>query len=270
MDVSQRRTWIADELVRSFEERRLTLAYQPIVRLSDGYITSVEMLLRWECPGIGPLNPGVFIALAEERGLAGKLGEWAMRDACAQIRLWQTMGIARLRLHLNASPYELRNLDYASLLASVCIASGIARQDVTVEIAQLATLLDDPGIVEMLMGIRSIGAPVVADDVCGELRDVEWIARAPIDAIKLNRSCISSLPSNEEARGLVRNVVNIAHEHGLRVLALGVETPAELSTIMELGCDEVQGFYFCSPMEVNRFTTLLYESGCKFPVPAVA
>ncbi len=86
----------------------------------------------------------------------------------------------------------------------------------------------------------------------------------------MNRGCVSSLPGNEEKREVVRNTIEIAHAHGLRVLALGVETPAELSTVMELGCDEVQGFYFCSPMEVNRFTSLLYETRCKFSVPAVA
>ncbi|HEY0797780.1 MAG TPA: EAL domain-containing protein, partial [Candidatus Baltobacteraceae bacterium] len=109
MDATQRRSLIADELIRSFEERTLTFAYQPIIRLEDGAITAAEVLLRWMCPGVGPVNPVVVIAIAEEIGIAGKLGEWAMRDACAQNRMWRTQSLARLRLHLNISNVELSN-----------------------------------------------------------------------------------------------------------------------------------------------------------------
>jgi EAL domain-containing protein (putative c-di-GMP-specific phosphodiesterase class I) len=270
MDAAERRALIADEFVRSFEERRLTLAYQPIVRARDGAVTAAEALLRWECPGLGLVAPTVFVPLAEERGLAVKLGEWVMRDACSQNRLWQTMGIARLRLHLNVTHFELRSTGFPSLLASVCAASGLSPSDIALEIARMPKLTRDTAAHDAVRTLRALGTTIVADDVCDELSDRTWFDDAPIDAVKLNRAFVSSLPGDEVAFRFAERVVNALHRRGALVIALGVETPVEWRAVAALECDEMQGFYFGGPMETNRFTSLLFESGCTLSVPALA
>jgi EAL domain-containing protein (putative c-di-GMP-specific phosphodiesterase class I) len=272
MDAAERRALIADELVRSFDERRFTLAYQPIVHARNGVgvVAAAEALLRWECPGLGVISPGVFIPIAEERGLAVKLGEWVMRDACSQCRLWQTMGIARLRLHLNVTPSELRGAGFASLLVSVCAASGLSPSNIALEIPRMPKLLLDTAMHDAVNAVRALGVMVVADDVCDELSDRRWMKNAPIDAVKLNRAFVSSLPGDEVAFAFAERVVNDLHRRGAIVIGLGVETPAEWRAVAALECDEVQGFYFGSPMETNRFTSLLFETGCTLSVPALA
>jgi EAL domain-containing protein (putative c-di-GMP-specific phosphodiesterase class I) len=194
MDAAERRSLIADEFIRSFEERTLTFVYQPIVRLEDGHITGAEVLLRWICPGIGPVNPLVMISVAEEYGLAARLGEWAMREACAQNRMWRTQSLGRLRLHLNVSNIELRNVGFAPLLASVCAASGLAPSDVALEVHEMWSLADDLPALAALRDARALGATIVADDVNEQLADQSWLDAAPIDVLKLNRTFVSELP----------------------------------------------------------------------------
>jgi diguanylate cyclase len=270
MDAGERRALIADEFVRSFEERRLTLAYQPIVHARDGVVTAAEALLRWVCPGLGLISPAVFIPLAEERGLAVKLGEWVMRDACSQSRLWQTMGIARLRIHLNVTASELRGVGFASLLVSVCTASGLSPSNIAIEVARLPRLMTDSVIYDTLVAVRALGVMVIADDVCEDLSDRAWFDDAPFDAVKLNRAFVNSLPGDEVAFRFAERVVNDLHRRGALVIVLGVETPAEWRAVAALECDEAQGYYFASPMETNRFTSLLFESGCTLSVPILA
>lgn len=262
MDVAAPRALIADELVRSFEERRLALVYQPLVRLQDGGIVAAEVLLRWDCPGLGQVSPALSIMLAQERGLLVKLGEWIMRDACAQNRLWQTKYTTRLRLHLNISHYELGSPDFVSLLASVCIASGLSPSDIALEIARMPALLQDENLIAAARAARELGALLIADDVSEELLDTHWIQSLPVDAIKLNRSFVSALVCDEIAFKRAEHAIGSVREEGRRVLALGIETPAELRTVILLGCEEVQGYYFSGPMDANRFTSFLFESGC--------
>jgi EAL domain-containing protein (putative c-di-GMP-specific phosphodiesterase class I) len=270
MDAAERRSLIADEFIRSFEERTLTFVYQPIVRLEDGHITGAEVLLRWVCPGIGPVNPLVMISVAEEYGLAAKLGEWAMRTACAQNRMWRTQSLGRLRLHLNVSNIELRNVGFAPLLASVCAASGLAPCDVALEVHQMWTLADDLPALAALRDARAIGATIVADDVNAQLADQAWLDEMPVDVIKLNRTFVSDLPNDDVVFAKAERTIAQVHARGIRTIALGIETPAELCAVAALECHEVQGYYFGSPMEINRFTSLLFESNCRVSIPMIA
>jgi EAL domain-containing protein (putative c-di-GMP-specific phosphodiesterase class I) len=270
MDVAERHSLIADEFIRSFEERRLTFVYQPIVRLEDGAITGAEVLLRWVCPGIGPVNPLVMISVAEEYGLADKLGEWAMRDACAQNRMWRTQGLARLRLHLNVTNIELRSPRFAPLLASVCAATGLAPSDIALEVHEMWSLVHDAPALAALNDARAMGAMIVADDVKDQLADQSWLEVAPVDVIKLNRAFVSELPNDDARYVKAEQTIAQVKQRGLRTIALGIETPAELCAVAALGCDEVQGYYFGSPMEINRFTSLLYESHCTVSIPMIA
>jgi EAL domain-containing protein (putative c-di-GMP-specific phosphodiesterase class I) len=266
MDIAKRRALILDELLRSFEERRFTLAYQPIIRVRDSVITAAEALLRWESLGLGVVPPGVFVPLAEECGLAVKLGEWVMRDACSQNRLWQTLGIARLRLHLNVTHTELRSPGFASLLASICNASGLSPGDIALEIADMSKLVADTAAFDAMCAVRELGCSIVADDVGDELVDRAWLESMPVDMIKLNRGFVSSLPGDEIVFRFAERVVGAVRRRGLKVMALGVETQAEWRAVGALECDETQGYYFGSPMETNRFTSLLFESGCALSV----
>jgi EAL domain-containing protein (putative c-di-GMP-specific phosphodiesterase class I) len=270
MDAAERRSLIADEFIRSFEERTLTFVYQPIVRLEDGSITGAEVLLRWVCPGIGPVNPLVMISVAEEYGLAAKLGEWAMRDACAQNRMWRTQSLGRLRLHLNVSNIELRNVGFAPLLASVCAASGLAPSDIALEVHEMWSLADDLPALAALRDSRALGAVVVADDVNAQLADQSWLDAAPVDVIKLNRAFVSELPNDDMLFAKAERTIAQVHARGIRTIALGIETPAELCAVAALECDEVQGYYFGGPMEINRFTSLLFESNCTVSIPMIA
>lgn len=267
MDIGAHRALIADELVRAFDERRLTLVYQPIIRLRDSEIVASEVLLRWECPGLGQVSPAVSIALAQERGLLVKLGEWIMRDACAQFRLWQKKSVNRLRLHLNISHYELGDPGFVSLLASVCVSSGLSPADIALEIARMPTVLGDAHLLGAARAVREFGAMLIADDVCSELSDPTWAASVPVDAIKLNRAFVSAMTPDRDEESFSRAQCWVAsmREEGVRVLALGVETPTELRKIVSLGCDETQGYYFGGPMDANRFTSQLFQSGCMLP-----
>jgi EAL domain-containing protein (putative c-di-GMP-specific phosphodiesterase class I) len=270
MDAAERRALIADEFIRSFEERRLTIAYQPIVRLRDGAISAAEALLRWECEGLGVVTPAVFVPLAEERGLAVKLGEWVLRDACARSRQWQTMGIARLRLDVNVTHSELRSPGFVSLLASVCVASSLSPADIALEIGGMSKLVREEAVLATINAVRALGVTIIADDVGDELSERAWLESMPLDAVKLNRSFVRSLPGDEVAFRFAERVLNGLRRRGVNAIALGVETPAEWHAVAALGCDEAQGFYFGGPMETNRFTGLLFESGCMLSISTPA
>jgi EAL domain-containing protein (putative c-di-GMP-specific phosphodiesterase class I) len=249
----ERRAIVDRNLRHAISQRRLAAVYQPIVSLRTGEMVGAESLLRWDCPGIGPVPAPEFIAIAEESGLIGRLGEWMLREACAQARRWHLAGYPGFRVSVNVSARQVEQRPFVRFVASLCDLTGLPPHDLELEIGEGA-LMRSTSAVHNLEALRRLGVRIAVDNFGTGLTALSALASLPLDVLKIDRFVVEPLGGDAFKAQVVRSVVALAHQRGLRVVAEGVETAEQAETLRELGCDEGQGFLFGAPDPAEEIT----------------
>ena len=242
----ERRAIVDRNLRHAITQRRLAAVYQPIVSLRTGQVVGAESLLRWDCPGIGPVPAAEFIAIAEESGLIGRLGEWMLREACAQARRWHLAGFTGFHVSVNVSARQVEQRAFVRFVTSLCESTGLPPHDLELEIGE-AALMRSTVAAQNLCALRRLGVQIAVDNFGTGLSALSALASLPLDVLKIDRFVIGPLGADHFKAQVVRSVVALAHERGLRVVAEGVETAEQAETLRELGCDQGQGFLFGAP-----------------------
>ncbi|WP_342361912.1 EAL domain-containing protein [Terrarubrum flagellatum] len=240
--LQQRRRLEAD-LRTALARGELSIAFQPIVDVVTGAIVCAEALMRWRHPEFGMVPPSEFIPIAEESGLIIPLGEWALREACAQA----TEHLAGVKIAVNISPMQFRSPGLVAAAIRALSQSGLPSQLLELEITESALLQDDPFTLEALTELRAIGVSLALDDFGAGHSSLSYLLKFHFDKIKIDRSFISSLGDNRGTAAIVRAVVNLASEIGVSVVAEGVETDEHLREVRLLGCRLAQGYLFSEP-----------------------
>jgi diguanylate cyclase (GGDEF)-like protein len=241
------RSELLKDLRNALPRKQFELVYQPKVHAPSGQITGAEALLRWNHPSRGVIAPDRFIALAEQSGLICSIGDWVIEQACAQARLWRDQGL-RMRVAINLSPVQLRQPDLVSRLAATLALYGIQPALLTCEITESVALEDTPTSRQFFSDLAQLGVHISIDDFGSGYANLAGLRKLPAGELKIDRSFVVDLTTHEEARRVVRAVVGLAKALGRQVVAEGVETEAQFQVLRELGCDQVQGFYFAKPM----------------------
>jgi len=249
---ANRRLAIENELRRAMRRNELTLHYQPQVDLAHGAVRAVEALLRWRHPERGLVMPGGFIGIAEDGGLAHALGEWTLREACAQSRRWQAAGIDPVPIAVNLSARAFRVRTLADMLRSILSETGVAPQLIELEITETAVMQPSKQTLEMLSELSAMGVQLAVDDFGTGYSSLAYLKRFPIDKLKIDRSFVRDLPGNSDAVAITQATISLAKSLGLRVVAEGVETVAQLEFLRSHGCDDVQGHLLCPPLEATE------------------
>ena len=242
------------------ERGELTLHYQPQFDAKTGRIVAAEALVRWRSPDHGLLQPGDFIPLAEESGLIVPLGEWVLRTACAQTRVWQEEGLPDLRIAVNVSSHQVHK---AGLREAVERALRDARLDASlleIEITESALIGDAPEIVETLSGLRSLGVRIALDDFGTGYSSLSHLVRFPFDALKIDRCFVNEIGAQGQGNAIIAAVVAMAQRLQLTVTAEGVETPEQQEFLRAEGCDLLQGFLTGRPVEADVMEALLRQA----------
>ncbi|HZO92265.1 MAG TPA: EAL domain-containing protein [Candidatus Baltobacteraceae bacterium] len=258
-----RRAIIDRELRHAIAQRRLTPLYQPIVSIETGVIVGAEALMRWNCPGLGPVPPSEFIAIAEESGIILRLGEWMLREALAQNRRWQIAGLPNLRIAVNVSARQIEQRDFVKTVDAVCRITGHAHADVELELSETSMMRRDGVSQRNLHALRRLGVRVAVDDFGTGFSSLSYLEALPLDVLKIDRSFVQSIAEDAYKADVARLVVELAQRRGLSVVGVGVENASQLRTLRTLGCDEAQGYLFGAPMSGEAFGTLLERD----PVP---
>jgi diguanylate cyclase (GGDEF)-like protein len=232
------------ELRRALTEAagELRLEYQPQIDLASAAVVGVEALLRWQHPTLGAIRPDRFIPVAEQSGLIDAVDLWVLEQACEQLRVWQMQGLPRLRVAVNISAQDFARPDFLPRVHGLLAQVGELAQQLELEITESLLMQGQVEVQQRLVELTQLGPTLALDDFGTGYSNLGYLKRLPLAKLKIDRSFVVDLPGRSEDEALVRAIVSMAHDLGLLVLAEGVETAAQRDFLLQLGCDEIQGW----------------------------
>jgi diguanylate cyclase (GGDEF)-like protein/PAS domain S-box-containing protein len=248
------------ELAHALANDELCITYQPIVDLDSGTIQAVEALLRWQHPVRGLLGPDAFLAALEDSGLIVPVGHWMLERACQHLSQWRRSVPAAgdLMLSLNLSPRQLRDPRLVETVSHVLATSGIAANQLQLEISERTMLADGEAAMPALAELSTIGVQIAIDDFGTGNASLGHLRQLPVQMLKVDRSYVDASGRSEHSTTMLRAMVTLGKTLGMEVTAEGIET-IDQTALRALGCDYGQGFYFARPLLVDEMTALLAE-----------
>lgn len=247
------------ELRSALAQRELLLHFQPKFRLADGSLSGVEALARWQHPQRGLLAPAEFVDLAERCGLMGALGRQVMAMAVTQCRQWLDAGIL-LNMAVNVSPSQFVDPGFVRGVLGAIAQAGIPPSLLSIEITESIAMTDFDATAARLGELRAAGVLVALDDFGIGFSNLSQLSRLPLDILKIDRSLVQDLGLDAKADAIVRAIIGMAHALGCRVIAEGIETPAQRDHLQALGCDCGQGFLLGGPGPAQALGALLPQA----------
>jgi len=252
---------------KAVEDGDFLLYYQPKVDAFSGRPLGVEALLRWRRPQ-ELLRPGSFIELAEETGLIGPIGRFALHEACRQAKEWQDRGLPPLAISVNLSPTQFHEPDLMQMVAGILEKTGLAAQCLELEITESAIMRDPEANAQLLAALKKMGLKVAIDDFGTGYSSLSYLKRLPIDSLKIDKSFIDGLGRDSGDEAIVSATIDLAHKLLLRVVAEGVEREDQLRILKKLGCEEIQGYFFSKPLPPAQLAQWLATTAAKPRVDA--
>ena len=253
---------IEESLRRALERQEFVLYYQPKVDLTTGAITGAEALIRWNHPTRGLIPPMDFIPIAEDCGLILSIGAWALREACAQSRVWTKAGLPDVTMAVNVSAIEFRDKNFLNRLFEVISETGLDPRLLELELTESVLMKHATSTAVILQTLREAGIRLAVDDFGTGYSSLSYLRKFPVDAVKIDQSFIRQISADDDTT-IVKAVIGMARGLKLRVIAEGVETPEELAFLRAYRCDEAQGYYFSRPVPARQFAMMLKDAMLK-------
>lgn len=246
------------DLRRGIENNELLVYYQPIVALENEHIVGFEALSRWKRPE-GLVSPADFIPVADETGLIIPLNRELIREACNQLRNWQSQFQYEpaLTMSINLAPKQFEQPDLAADIRGIVTDVGIAPGTLSFEIMETVAMGDVDRALSVLAGIKALGSRISIDDFGTGYSSLSRLPRFPIDILKIDRTFISKMTSDRDSHEIVRLIIMLAHNVGLKVVAEGTETKEQIEALKELGCEMAQGYFYSPPVNSQAVFGLL-------------
>ena len=257
---SERQLLLESQLQRAIERNELFLVYQPYVNLQSGKLAGFETLVRWKNPQFGMVSPEQFIPIAERNHLMDPIGRWIFTNAMRQLREWRSRGNESITLAVNFSPIQLQQEDFMEFVEGTVAEYGIPPSAVTVEITESMIIEDRDSAAKTTLALQAAGFRVALDDFGTGYSSLLYLKDMPIDVVKIDRSFFNDFPNNERDASIVAAIISLSNSLGLTVVAEGVETEEQLKAILQLRCDNVQGYVFSAPLSREHATALLADS----------
>ena len=248
---------LENKLRKALKQNEFVLHYQPLVDIRTGKICGMEALLRWSCPGLGSVSPGEFIPVAEETGLIVPIGQWVLRTACRQNRIFQKNGFPPIRLAVNLSVRQIQQGNLFETITQILNETGLDPSFLELELTESILMHDVEETVKTLSKIKSLGTRLSIDDFGTGYSSLSYLKRFPIDTLKIDRSFIWELTTNPFDAKIIKAIIAMAHSLDFRVVAEGVEKEDQMAILMDCGCDVIQGYLFSRPVPAENFAKLL-------------
>ncbi|HEU0153247.1 MAG TPA: EAL domain-containing protein [Arenimonas sp.] len=256
---------LESKLRQAIDRREFVLHYQPKVSITDRRIVGLEALIRWQDPEQGLVAPGRFIPVLEECGLIGEVGDWALRQALADQAAWWNLGLVAPRVAVNVSPLQLRKPGFANEI--VDLAAEKSTTEIELEITESVIMDNVDANILALKTVRAAGVTVAIDDFGTGYCSLAYVARLPVNSLKIDRTFIVGMTEGPEGLAIVSSIIALAHALRLKVVAEGVETEEQARLLHLLRCDEAQGYLFSRPVPAAAITLLLRRGNQPLPVP---
>ncbi|HYD38490.1 MAG TPA: EAL domain-containing protein [Allosphingosinicella sp.] len=245
----RRRRQLEADLRQAVDRGELSVHYQPLADLGSGAILGFEALLRWTHGRLGEIGPSTFIPLAEESGLILALGDWVLREACAEAARWTPA----LKLSVNLSPVQFGQGDLAAEVEAILAETGLDPARLELEVTEGLLIKDPEKAIAILERLKALGVQIAMDDFGTGYSSLSYFRMFPFDKVKIDQSFIRDMIGNPQARAIIRSVIGLGQGLGMPVVAEGVETTEQLDALRLEGCDQVQGYLISRPGPIAHF-----------------
>jgi diguanylate cyclase (GGDEF)-like protein/PAS domain S-box-containing protein len=249
---------LENALRAGIQRREFFLAYQPVVDLGSGAMTGMEALLRWDNAERGLIAPAQFIPLAEDNGYIVPLGEWVLHEACRQGRCWHDAGYP-LRIGVNVSARQFQHPGFAASVARILGETGFRAQYLDIELTESVIMQQAESNLHALETLSQLGIAFSIDDFGTGYSSLSYLKRFPIDTLKIDRSFVRDIPRDPDDSAIAQAIITMAHSLGIKVVAEGVEEPAQIEFLRSRRCDAMQGFLFSQPVVAGEIDAMLRE-----------
>ena len=246
-------------LHQALQQQEFQLAFQPQINMEQGKICRIEALIRWSSPVLGNVTPNDFIPVAEEIGLIIPLGEWVLQQACHQLQIWHHRGFSDLGIAVNLSARQLQQPSLVKNIEQSLSAFKLSPKDLEIEITETAALSDVEASIATLKQLRQLGTRIVMDDFGTGYSSLSYLKRLPFHGLKIDQSFVNGIPNDAQDVAMLRAVIALGQELQLAVVAEGVETSDQMNCLRELGCHNMQGYWFSRPLNAVAMTDFLNQ-----------
>lgn len=238
----------------AIEREELELHYQPKVDLRDERTIGVEALLRWHHPQHGIVSPAHFIPIAEESGLIVPIGAWVLETACRQSKAWDLKGLPPFSVSVNLSGAQMRDSGLINAVETILKNTDLEPERLVLELTENMIMGDTETNLRIMRTLKSMGIRLSNDDFGTGYSSLSYLRRFPADELKVDRSMIKGIDTDEDAGALVDGIIKLAHSLRLRVVAEGAEKENQIKRLSDYNCDEVQGYWYSKPLPASVFT----------------
>jgi EAL domain-containing protein (putative c-di-GMP-specific phosphodiesterase class I) len=245
---SARQLQLESALRRALERNELLLHYQPQLDGTGEHLVGVEALLRWRHPEFGMVSPAEFIPLAETSGQIVAIGEWVLRTAVAQLKSWIDAGVAPMVVAVNLSAVQFRHAGLPAVVSRALSDTGLPAQYLELELTESVTA-NPAAAIAMMDALHGLGVRLSLDDFGTGYSSLSYLKRFPLHTLKIDQSFVRDIDTDPDDRAIVQAIIQMARALNLKTIAEGVETDAQHQFLRREGCDMMQGYRFCRPMD---------------------
>jgi len=248
---------LVNALRYAMERNELQLHYQPQVSIEDGHVIGAEALLRWNHPTMGMISPAEFIPIAEDSGQIIEIGEWVLRTAVYQMRDLIDLGYQPIIMAVNLSAIQFRQPGLSKLVTDILSEARLPHQYLELELTEAVTMHNPKAAIEIMNELHNQGIRMSIDDFGTGYSSLSYLKQFKVYKLKIDQSFVSDISADEDNRSIISAIIDMANNLGLRTIAEGVETSAQLAFLRLHGCNEVQGYYFSKPIPSEEFLEFL-------------
>jgi len=251
------RLWMS-ELRQAIVKDQLFLTFQPKVSLNQSQVTGVEVLVRWQHREHGIILPDQFIPFAERTGLIIPMTLWVLQQSLIQCRTWNEMNL-ETTVAVNLSMWNLEAQELPEQIEALLRDTGVSPENLELEITETSIMNDPQRVIRTLNRIRDLGVQFAIDDFGTGYSSFAYLTKLPVSCIKIDKSFVQNIEADRDSSVIVKSIIDLGHNLGLKVVAEGVETAQAMELLRTFQCDEVQGYYLCRPITAEMMTNFLMD-----------
>lgn len=255
---------LTKEIPRGIRDNEFELHYQPRFSFVDGLVSSIEALIRWRHPVRGMISPSDFIPAAENGGMITTLGEWVLRTACKQARMWQDDGYLDIMVAVNISSRHFAEKSFVAKVAETLRETGLPAENLEIEITESAILQDSDRASQNVLNLKKLGVTVAIDDFGTGYANLSYLKLLHTNTLKIDREFVKNILDDSFDCAIASSIINLGGLRDMHIIAEGVETPEQVRRLLEIGCKEFQGFFFSRPLPPAQIPKLIQDLSSRF------